>query len=103
MNCACMSVGKAGKGAVERESGLSGPLALTLIQSGLSSTVTPASRRPASIACISAALAPTSSSEPPVMARSEVHTSELPSLMRTQYGVFCLNNTSEYIHYYCQE
>src|SRR3546814_15636544 len=71
MNCACMSVGKAGKGAVERESGLSGPLALTLIQSGLSSTVTPASRRPASIACISEALAPTSSSEPPVMAAAQ--------------------------------
>src|SRR3546814_20516741 len=31
-------------------------------------------------------------------ARSEEHTSELPSLMRTSYAVFCLKNNKTYSH-----
>src|SRR3546814_1881867 len=31
--------------------------------------------------------------------RSEEHTSELQSLMRSSYAVFCLNKNKDYIHY----
>src|SRR3546814_1366013 len=33
------------------------------------------------------------------LSRSEEHTSELQSLMRTSYGVFCLKNNSTHRHY----
>src|SRR3546814_10474581 len=37
--------------------------------------------------------------EPPVPLRSEEHTSELQSLMRISYAVFCLKKKKSHIHY----
>src|SRR3546814_2269137 len=34
------------------------------------------------------------------LARSEEHTSELQSLMRSSYAVFCLNNKRQYLCFY---
>src|SRR3546814_1094521 len=48
--------------------------------------------------CRDAAVVPTAMIAPPA-ARSEEHTSELQSLMRISYAVFCLQKQTRYIQY----
>src|SRR3546814_6518040 len=56
--------------------------------------------REARVDALAAASAPRSSSPPFPIRRSEEHTSELQSLMRTSYAVFCLKKTKS--HYKTQ-
>src|SRR3546814_10817004 len=48
-----------------------------------------------SAARLAAIAAPLPADDPQVLRRSEEHTSELQSLMRILYGVFCLKNKKE--------
>src|SRR3546814_8682236 len=47
-------------------------------------------------------LAPESMAQPPMRARSEEHTSELQSLMRISYAVFCLKKQKNTTHHTCE-
>src|SRR3546814_8137445 len=88
MNWACISVGNPGNGAVERLTPRKPPSAFTNRPPPTSSTTTPARLKPSSTASIDSLWAPTS--------RSEEHTSELQSLMRISYAVFCLKTKKEH-------
>ena len=67
MNCACMSVAKPGKGAVDNASGFRPPSALTLMPRLWNSIISPAWASAFSVACMSSGRAPMRSIDPPVI------------------------------------
>ncbi|MNC88964.1 hypothetical protein D3C83_48470 [compost metagenome] len=80
MICACMSVGKAGYGAVRTLTAFNAPLAFSAIQSAPVSMLAPASRSLSSTASSMSGRAPVSLTLPPVAAAA---TRNVPVSMRS--------------------